>query len=152
MMPTQLAPPVLGAMYGYLSDFNFFRDRDIWGGGFGSGVGEIDVKQEFRPSTHPFFVDAGETLNMSPERLKFVMGKFFTTGNLWTDMAGGTYKAMTEGLSAFQIEEMNKFFIQKLPFIRRTFSRTRGSKFAEEIKRIKEGKIAENKKRFVQNR
>lgn len=141
------APPIYKAFKGYELNKDFYRGEDIWRG----SREEIEKEQEFYKNyTHDFYIKAGEKTGMSPERLKYAMSQFFTTGNIWTSAVGGGWNEIMRDLPEEQQEEITQELILKRPGIRKLFRHTDPyHKFSKEIKDVT---IEERTKKFVMMR
>jgi hypothetical protein len=145
--PGALAPPMFKAFKGYELNKDFYRGEDIWRGS------REDIKAEeeyYKNYTHDFFIKAGKETGLSPERLKYALGQYFTSGNIWTSMVGfGWDQAFKEMPEADQ-EKVTEELILKKPFIRKLFRHTDPyHKFSKEIKDVT---IEERTKKFVMMR
>ncbi len=149
LLPGDLMPPTLSAVWGYAQNRDFWYNKDIWQGP------DVLPSREFTSRTPEGFIAAGKAteslgeFGISPARLQFALGEIFTRRNIYTDMVGGAWKAVSGEVS----EKDNKIFIDELrkaPFARRLFRITSPQqKLRGEMKRIT---IEENTKRLDQNR
>jgi hypothetical protein len=142
LMPVTNLPPTAAAIFGYMSNFDFWRRKDIWGGA------EVKPEKEFFPSTHPFFVKSGDLSGMSPEKLKFATSQFFTRGNIYTSMVDIGYNAIFEDLTPSERDKVSGEILKNIPFSRRILKTTFPSKGRKEAK---EAKVEENTRRRGQN-
>jgi hypothetical protein len=145
--PGALAPPMFKAWKGYELNKDFYRGEDIWRGS------REDIKAEeeyYKRYTHDFFVQAGKKTGMSPERLKYSLGQYFTSGNIWTSMVGFGWDHIFAEMTEDQKEQVTEEIILKKPFIRKLFRHTDPyHKFSKDIKDVT---IEERTKQFVMMR
>lgn len=145
--PGALAPPLFKAWKGYELNKDFYRGEDIWRGS------REDIKAEeeyYKNYTHDFFIKAGKKTGMSPERLKYALGQYFTSGNIWTSMVGFGWDHIFAEMTEEQREQVTEELILKKPFVRKLFRHTDPyHKFSKEIKDVT---IEERTKKFVMMR
>lgn len=145
--PGALAPPMFKAFKGYELNKDFYRGEDIWRGS------REDIKAEeeyYKNYTHDFFIKAGKETGLSPERLKYALGQYFTSGNVWTSMVGFGWDQMFAEMPEEDQEKVTEELILKKPFIRKLFRHTDPyHKFSKEIKDVT---IEERTKKFVMMR
>jgi hypothetical protein len=145
--PGALAPPMFKAFKGYELNKDFYRGEDIWRGS------REDIKAEeeyYKNYTHDFFIKAGKETGLSPERLKYALGQYFTSGNIWTSMVGFGWDNLFAEMTEDQKEKVTEELILKKPFIRKLFRHTDPyHKFSKEIKDVT---IEERTKKFVMMR
>jgi len=123
LVPTEAMIPLVEAFVGYASNKNFWLNTDIWKGD------AVYPEDEYTLETHKAFVDAGKAsasifgegspLNISPDRFAVALTKLFTSGNIWTSLAGGAYNMLTTGLLPFEKEEIDAEMIASIPGARR---------------------------------
>jgi len=137
-MPAQGIPPTLDAIIAYSANIDIWRGQPIWKGK------KVKPELEQTSYTHPFFKKAGETLGMSPDRLKVALEQIFTSGNIYTSLGDYAYTKL------FEEERKNKDVIQdrilKIPFIRKFLKKT--DSYYKYQKKIDEAKIKANSKAY----
>ncbi len=144
IVPAGVVPPTIDAMLGYMSNKDFFRNEDIWKGA------EIEPSEEFTRYTHPAFITAGGAAGVSPERLKYALSQYFTTGNIYTSMVGYGWKELLSELPEAEREQVTQELLLKKPFVRRLVRSTRpGVEFKKELK---EAKIQANTEKHILTR
>jgi hypothetical protein len=139
ILPTNLLPPSLEAIMGYVQNRDFWYKEDIWRGP------EVIPREEFTGTTPQPFVDIGQITGLSPERTQFALSEIFTRRNIYTDLVGAAWEGAKE--------EDERVFVDQLrrtPFARRLFRSTSPSaKLQGEMERIS---VDENTRRHIQNR
>lgn len=144
IVPSRVIPPTFKASLGYMSNYDFWKREPIW-----KSFEQIKPEREFTRYTHPAFVEAGEYTKLSPERLKYVLSQYFTSGNIYTSLVGQSYgaifKDMPQAKRDLVTEEVlaNKLFVRKVMRTTNPFY-----KFAEAIK---ESKIEAYTEQFALN-
>jgi hypothetical protein len=73
--------PTMRAYLGYTSNFDTFRGRPI-----SRQFGKVDPEAEFDETTPKVFVRFGELSGLSPERSRYALKQYFTSGNEWTSL------------------------------------------------------------------
>ena len=142
--PTGLLPPTLDALIGYTANEDFWRNEDIWRGP------EVESEQEFTKYTPKPFIQTGKLTGMSPERTKYMMSQFFTSGNVYTSMVGYGWKQLFDQMDDKDKDLVTEELILKQPFIRRMAKNTRP--FAEFETDIEDAKIKANTERYIATR
>ena len=111
--PTQPIPPSISALMGYAANKDFWKNEDIWKGP------NIKEQEQYTRYTHPGFVKTGETTGLSPEKTKFALSQFFTSGNIYTSLVGyGWNKLLNQG-SEQDKQLTTEEVVLKQPFIRK---------------------------------
>lgn len=118
-----LTIPTLEAMYTYIANEDFWRDRDIWTRHRVPPEQEFYLQGQERPATSKLARDMGEILGMSPARMESMAGKLFPD-NPFTSVAGGGFKLLYEGLPHELQAQTAEELIVEAPFIRRIASLT----------------------------
>jgi len=118
MLPTDLMPPSLDATIGYAANKDFWRNKDIWRGP------DIQPQEEYTRFTHPAFVKTGELTGLSPEKTKYALSQFFTSGNIYTSLVGHGWNKLLNESSEADRQLVTEEVILKHPFIRRAFKST----------------------------
>ncbi len=111
----------------YFADMDFWTDRRIWGERFRPNLPQDEVY----PTTSPFWRDVGrlsdELANIgvgededrrrgiSPARAQAAAKKLFTYGNVWTDMAGLGYNALSDIISPEEREAISSDIMRRIP-------------------------------------
>ena len=97
--------PIVNAGYSYISNYDTFRDKEIY-----PGAEEIPDFLEYYKGTPKTFVKIGRALDLSPERLKTSVGKLVTDprNNVYYQAFDGIYEEMTEGMDESQIVEFDR--------------------------------------------
>ena len=143
LVPTQMLPPTLEAIMGYAMNKDFWYREDIWKGP------KVEPKEEFWAKTHPFFVKFGEVTNLSPVRMRYALGNIFTRRNIYTDMAGAGWAAITGEIGDAQ-KAMTARELKNVPFARRIFKET--NPLYEDVEDLERLSIEEGTRRHKQNR
>jgi hypothetical protein len=142
LVPTQILPPSVEAMFGYAMNKDFWYREDIWTGP------KVEPKEEYWAGgrTHPGFVKFGEKTGLSPIRTQYALGNIFTRRNIYTDLVGAGWKTI-----AGDNKEMNALVDMKdAPFARRLFKETNPQ--YEDVEELERLSIEENTRRHKQNR
>jgi hypothetical protein len=120
-------------MFGYLYNTDFWRGERIWKSDYYK-VGQIKPELEYTKLTHPALIAAGKTLKLSPERMRYVLEKIFTSGNVYSYIVGGGLRLLMEEATPADRERTMTEIVQQLPFIRKFTGRTSPSqKYREKI-------------------
>jgi len=116
--------PALMFTLGYLSNRDFWLQRDIW-------RGDPHVKEwaqywlEPGRRSNPVLRFIGESTGLSPEKLKVALQQVFTRGNIYVWAIGNALWRLTEGMPWEMEERTWAQVLADIPDIRRVFSRTR---------------------------
>jgi len=144
IIPTQTLPPSLDAVVGYALNKDLWRREDIWRGP------QIKPSEEWTDYTHPAFIKAGQITGASPERLKYMLQQYFTYGNIYTDVTGAGLRLMLGQMPEEYQDKIKEEIVISMPFARRVAKLTQP--YAKEAKAVKDIKIQENTRRFIQQR
>lgn len=149
-------PPLLDALIMGGINHNFFKGEPI----FDDRGRPVEPEAEFIPGrTGKFFVDFGEKLGeidegdvipdmfKSPAKLEYMTKQFTTHRNIWTDIVGGGYKALTGEQDEKATEELTLEMMRNIPGIRRFVSFTNPYKQDKELERTLIKKNTDDKKR-----
>jgi hypothetical protein len=107
---TELATniPIINALNTYRSNYDSFRDRQVYTGLFS----EEDTPDylEYYEGTSKIYKKIGEAFDLSPARLEASVGKITTDprNNVYYQAIDGIYEEMTEGMDDSQIVEFDK--------------------------------------------
>jgi len=131
-------PPTMKGLLGYALNKDFWRMKDIWKGP------EVPAGKERTIYTDPFFAEVGDVTGLSPERSKYALQQVFTSGNIYTSMAGYAWNS-TVGTDDQAVNNLvTEEVILKQPFMRRlvkaTNPRNEYQDYIKEIKKDVEGK------------
>jgi len=112
-------PPAISALLGYYSNKDFWLNKDI-----SSQFGKVRPGQEFTERTHPLLREYGKLtdktpLALSPDRLAYLMSRFFTYGNVYTDAVGGATRVFMESLGAEPQKRYQEDILKSIPGVRR---------------------------------
>jgi len=147
IMPTESLPPLLDAILGYASNYDFWRDEKVW-----KGYHDIKPEEEYNDYTNPAFVIAGKALKASPERLKFALTQYTTYGNLYTYLVGeGITSIIRQIQGKDNQEKVMGEIIDGIPDVRR-FLKVTAAKSAEKVREAFELRKEENTQRFKLNK
>lgn len=138
-----LLPPPVKAILGYTSNYDFWRNEEIWRGP------EIKAKNEFTRYTSPALKDAGAITGMSPKRLGFALSQFFTSGNIYTSTVSHTYNRITDQMTDRDKDLVMEEILTRKPGIRRAMSAT--DPFHKFQKGLEEAKLEAVTDRFDLN-
>ena len=144
IIPTQKVPPTIDAMMGYFANKDFWRNEDIWKGG------QVTPREEWNAYTHPGYVKAGEVTGLSPERTRYALEQYFTSGNIYTALVSGGMSQVFKKMPVADREKETEEIITRLPIIKRAFKST--SPYEKYREKIETAKIEESTKRHVQSR
>ncbi len=144
IMPETVIPPSLDAMLGYSMNKDFWRNQDIWRGP------QVLPREEWSLYTHPAFIKFGDITGMSPERTRYALSQYFTSGNIYTSMAGYGWKQIFDEMPEAEKHKVTEELILNKPFIRRMVNET--SSFNKQRKEVEEIKIQSNTERYIVNR
>lgn len=149
-------PPAIDALIGGAYNVDFFKGEPI----FDDRGRPVEPEAEYVPNRESqAFVDFGEFLGKadvddkipdmlkSPARLQYMTRQFTTHRNIWTDLVGGGYKALTNQQDEKVSEELTMQMIKDVPGIRRFVSFTNPYKQDKELKRTRIRKNTVDKKR-----
>lgn len=152
-------PPLLDALIMGAANYDWFKGEAIY-----DNKGKpIDPTEEKTPRTGRFFVDLGKSMDdlqlfgidfgekvpdmfKSPAKLEYMTKQFTTHRNIWTDLVGGGYKALTGQQDEKVSEEMTIQMLRDIPGIRRFVSFTNPYKEDKELTRTYISKNTEDKK------
>jgi hypothetical protein len=81
LFPDDATAPIFDAYLGYVSNWDFWRGQPI-----SRQFGKVDPKAEFDETTPKVFVRIGEAAGLSPERFRYALNQYFTSGNEWTSL------------------------------------------------------------------
>jgi len=128
---TNMMPPVARAVLGYEANFDEFRGDKVWRGD------DVLPEAEFTDRTPAVYQKAGETLGVSPDRLKFVVDNLTSTSNAWKDMFGMSLQYLLMESTEENKEMFKKKLIQKgsMGFIKPTVYQHQRIKEGEEARR-----------------
>lgn len=140
-----LLPPSAQSLIGYTTNTDFWNNEDIW------KRGKVDPEEEYIPGqTGTFFVDTGQAVGMSPERLEYSMQRLFTQGNLYSYMVGLGYEKLFSNVPENEREQHIAAVLSKMPISKRFIKVTNPyTEFAEEIDNVE---TDVNTKRWVNTR
>jgi len=124
VIPTQMLPPTIDAIYGYANNKDFWLQKEIWRDKF-NPVGRIEPRLEYTDYTHPALVEFGDVTNTSPERLKYILEQFFTYGNVFTSIVGGATRMMMRKLPGNEGDKVLEEILARQPGIRKLVRLTR---------------------------
>ncbi|HEC64470.1 MAG TPA: hypothetical protein ENI23_04170 [bacterium] len=147
-VPTELMPPTMEAIMGYVSNRDFWKREDIWKRT--EPLPFPKSRAEYHRYTHPAFAKVGEITGLSPERLRFALTQVFTRGNIYTSMAGHGWNNLIKDLPQADKERVTEEIILKQPFIRRIVRNT--DPFFEQERALREVKLQTTVDRLEQNR
>ena len=145
ILPTQDLPPSFDALLGYTHNKDFWRNRDIWRGP------DVEKTEEYTRFTNPAFVKLARPLGLSPERTRYALEQFFTSGNIYTSLTGYAWKTLLDEMPEREKQLVTEELIQKQPFIRRMLSITPSINY-EQLKIAKEAKVKAATERYVVSR
>ena len=112
-IPTQNMPPTFEAIIGYYANKDFWRNEDIWKGP------EVERKEEYNNYTPQGYIKWGKLSGMSPERSKYTVEQFLTSGNVWTSLVGMGFDQIFKELPNSEREKVTQEIITQHPFLRR---------------------------------
>jgi len=138
--PTQVLPPTFEAFLGYVSNKDFWRNEDIWKGP------EIKAVEEYTKYTHPAFIRAGQLTGLSPERLRYVLQQYFTSGNIYSSIGSYAWKVILDELPEAEKRMVTEELILNQPFVRRLVRATQPAHAL--IKEAEKMKIEANTERY----
>jgi hypothetical protein len=144
LMPEASIPPSLDAVLGYSLNQDFWRKQDIWRGP------QVLPREEWSLYTHPAFKKWGDLTGMSPEKTKYALSQFFTSGNVYTSMTGYAWKQIFDEMTEADKHKVTEELILNKPFIRRLVNET--SPYTAHRKEVEKMKIESQTERFVVNR
>lgn len=138
-----ILPPPVKAMLGYMSNYDFWRNQQIWRGP------EIKAKREFTRYTSPALKNIGEVTGLSPERMRFALSQYFTSGNIWTSTVGHAYNRITGQMPENDRDLVTEEILSRKPGLRRLMSTT--DPYFRFQKATKKAKLEASTGRFEQN-
>jgi hypothetical protein len=144
MTPSEMLPPTFDAMLGYAMNKNFWRQEDIWKGP------EVIDKEEYTNYTHPAWVKMGEVTGLSPEKTKYALQQYFTSGNIYTSMVDWGLGAVMDKMPESEQEKITEDILRQQPFIRRVLKAT--DPFNEHARVVERIKLEEQTRIYKQNR
>jgi len=144
IMPSNLMPPTLEAIWGYAANKDFWKNEDIWRGP------KIEPSEEYTKYTPEALKEIGKATDMSPERLRYALSQFFTRGNIWTSMVGYGWKQLLDELPEADRNKVTQELILNKPFIRRIAKTT--DPYYQYGKEIEETKIKSSTERYIATR
>lgn len=142
-------PPIVDAIRTYESNWDNFREEEIWKGN------KVENWAEYTKYTPEFWKDAGKLLDMSPEKMKRASEKVTTNlqNNFYTNLGGMAWDLVTDGLSNEQKDDVNNTITKQMeealhPLMRRYLKSTNPRDGGEDLERYT---IEENTRRKLQN-
>jgi hypothetical protein len=123
IVPPDILPPAFDAILGYMVNKDFWRNEDIWESRQYK-VGDIDSAAEFTPWTHPAYKQLGQVTGLSPERTRYALQQFFTSGNIYTSLVGHSWNVLTRDMSKKEKDQVTQQTILSQPFIRKVMRST----------------------------
>jgi hypothetical protein len=145
--PEDLLPPTFDAYLGYTNNINFWTDDRIWKGA------EVDPRMEFTRFTPEAYKRIGAATGTSPARLDYAMKQVFTSGNIWTSMAGYPLKKALEEADEETADAVGSDLWIKLsrtPILKRFIGVT--DPVNRQRREAKEAEVAENTRKLVLKR
>lgn len=112
-------PPTIGAALSYALNKDTWTKQDIW-----RGPKNVDEKEEFSKTTHPFWVTMGKMTGMSPERMGTSAGKMIPPNNPFVGLVGGGYKLITGNLGKDLEDKSMGQILTEIPSVRRVLATT----------------------------
>jgi len=118
--PSQFFPPTAKAVVGVMGNYDMWKGEKVW-----KGKTETDPYLEYTKYTHPVFVNAGKATGVSPERTRFALRQYFTSGNIYTSFVGHGYNLIGSAVGAElpegakDRELFSKQFALNIPAVRR---------------------------------
>ena len=104
-------PPTIAASAGYIANYNFYFQDEIWKGA------DVPASFEYTPSTPEIYKGLGK-LGISPERGRYAGSQLLTYRNVYKDLLGLGYDMLTNKMSEDDELELSGK-LSKSPFIRR---------------------------------
>lgn len=131
-IPTQNVPPSFDAMMGYYANKDFWKNEDIWKGT------KVIPSEEYTNYTPEAYIGLGKITGLSPEKTKYALEQYFTYGNIWTSLVGGSLNQIVKQLPHAEREKTKQEILTQLPFIRRfaksTYPYTQQQKYIDNEK------------------
>ncbi len=135
-MPTENLPPAMTAILGYYANKDFWRNKDIWNKYWKrKEIGEKGVQEEYLPWTHPALVKGGQIFNFSPERMRYSLGQFFASNNVFVGLVGNGLRSIMDELPNQKEKELMDKINYDVPFLRRFLHFTKPPKKEKEKKK-----------------
>lgn len=133
-------PPALKAPMQYAANYDFWRNKDIWG-----GQEFTDPSKEFYESTHPFFKKVGAATGLSPIRMENAVNQFFPESNSFIRVIKSGSDWLMDGLNEKERDEFMDDITSKIPITRSFFRTTNPYVRSKELRRryydaLKKGK------------
>ena len=156
IVPTRLLPPSLDALFGYVSNFDFWFDKNIWQGN------EVNSFEEWTRFTNPVSVKIGKASNevaklfgfdktgLSPKRLDYALSRVWAQSNLFVAASGLFTRSLMDSLPAGERKKTQEEILGSAPFARRLI-RTTPVRTPQQ-RELESLKVDENTRRLVQNR
>ena len=143
-------PPVIDAIFTYKSNWDDFRDDNVWKGN------KVSDWLEYRDGYTPtIWREAGALFDMSPERMKRASEKVTTNleNNIYTSIGGQIISRIIADADEASKDEVNETIINQImdgahPIIRRYIKFSNPDQKGGELERYN---IEENDKRKLQN-
>lgn len=148
IMPSGVVPPTIKAMLGYGANKDFWRNEDIWREW--GPKRKKEPQEEYTAYTHPVFVKAGQALNLSPERLRYALSQYFSSGNIYTSLVGETMKSFMDEMPEHQRQETWGDIVRNVPGLRRFLKST--DPYTPYQKEAEEAREKEVTRQYVQRR
>lgn len=145
IIPEDNLPPSLEAFLGYTANKDFWTNKDIWKGE------KVTPREEYTAYTHPAMVKLGKLTSLSPERLEYSLGQYFTRGNIYTSLVSGGFSLAMRDLPEKDKDKLATEIVQGLPFVRRMFRVTPPYSEAE-LKELEKTRIEESTRTLKQRR
>lgn len=143
LSPSGFIPPTLEAGLGYFANKDFWYNEEIWPGP------EVKAEAEYRPGTHPAFVEWGELTGMSPVRTQNALEQVFTSNNIYTSLTGWGLRQIFDKLPEDVREQTTTEMLRQAPFLRRVLKATHP--YTPYAKKVEEIKVDEATRRYKQN-
>ena len=155
--------PVVNATYTYLTDYDTWRNKEIWKGDETIADSEKYYKDinpiwktlsnnKLTQTLEPFMGGDGDGLR--PQALKAASEKLFTSGNMWTELAFGSVKRQMYGMDEKQQEDLSNHYMNALSkgyFSRKIFRKT--SPYGQEPdKKLTQNIKIESTKKHIEKR
>ena len=120
-MPISSFPPTVSALFGYMSNTDFWRQENIWDEQMSGGP--VKPELEYTRQTPEFFKQAGKATGLSPERMRYALSQVFTHGNIYTDIAGWAWDDLMQQAPE-EVREATAKRVLDTPFVRRLVNET----------------------------
>jgi len=144
VIPTDMLPPAISAMMGYMVNKDFWTKQDIWRGPKVEAAQEYDLNR-----TNAMFRGVG-ALGLSPARTEYAVNRIVPMNNPFVALVGGGFKTITGQLGEEWESKSMEQILTENPSIKRVFKST--SPYTQYREDIEDLKVKENTRRFVQNR